>query len=256
MDVVVSRAFQVLSDSDKKSRYDKFGGDPDSRFNPGAAGPSAGDSPFGGFGGGFPRSSGGSMFEEEISPEELFNRFFGSGFGGMGGGEFSSFGMGLKRSHISSNIWVTFFFANPVQVAHSLSSTWEEVPASVFTSSVAPGHEEGPAKLPQMQTSHPPGLSSKLFSLSSSSLSFLFSRRSSPSRAAYPPVRRTASMPRYPRTPCIVQRQNTTSITLLFRPISRTTARGNSASWISAWKWSTSRNCGTNASLRLICASV
>ena len=86
--VVVSRAFQVLSDSDKKSRYDKFGGDPDSRFNPGSAGPSAGASPFGNgfssFGGGFPRS-GGSMFEEEISPEELFNRFFGGGFGGMGG---------------------------------------------------------------------------------------------------------------------------------------------------------------------------
>lgn len=85
---LVSRAFQVLSDSDKKSRYDKFGGDPDSRFG---AGPPPGSSPFSGFsggGGGFPRSSGpgGSMFEEEISPEELFNRFFGGGFGGMGGG--------------------------------------------------------------------------------------------------------------------------------------------------------------------------
>lgn len=93
IDVVVSRAFQVLSDSDKKSRYDKFGGDPDSRFNPGA-GPS--ESPFSsggfsGFGGGFPRS-GGPMFEEEISPEELFNHFFGGGFGGMGGGGFSPFG--------------------------------------------------------------------------------------------------------------------------------------------------------------------
>lgn len=94
---VVSRAFQVLSDSDKKSRYDKFGGDPDSRFNP-SSGPPPGSSPFGGFGGGFPRSSGsgGSMFEEEISPEELFNRFFGGGFGGMGGGGFSPFGMGFN----------------------------------------------------------------------------------------------------------------------------------------------------------------
>lgn len=93
--IVVSRAFQVLSDSDKKARYDKFGGDPDSRFSPGAAGASAASSPFGGgFGGGFPRSAGaggGSMFEEEISPEELFNRFFNGGFGGMGGG-FSQFG--------------------------------------------------------------------------------------------------------------------------------------------------------------------
>jgi DnaJ family protein B protein 12 len=86
---VVSRAFQVLSDPDKKSKYDKFGGDPDSRFTP-SAGPS-GASPFGGFGGGgFPRSAGagGPMFEEEISPEELFNRFFNGGFGGGGFGPF------------------------------------------------------------------------------------------------------------------------------------------------------------------------
>jgi DnaJ family protein B protein 12 len=91
---VVARAFQVLSDADKKSKYDKFGGDPDSRFPP-SAGPSGG-SPFGGFGGGFPRSGGGgSVFEEEISPEELFNRFFGGGFGGVGGG-FNGFGTKLS----------------------------------------------------------------------------------------------------------------------------------------------------------------
>lgn len=85
---MVSRAFQILSDEDKKSRYDKFGGDPDSRFNPGPSA-SSGSSPFSGFsGGGFPRSGGRPGFEEEISPEELFNRFFSGGFGGMGGGGF------------------------------------------------------------------------------------------------------------------------------------------------------------------------
>lgn len=84
---MVSRAFQVLSDSEKRSKYDKFGGDPDSRFQP-SAGP-AGASPFGGGfgGGGFPR--GGAAFDDEISPEELFNRFFN---GGLGGG-FGPFGM-------------------------------------------------------------------------------------------------------------------------------------------------------------------
>lgn len=79
---VVSRAFQVLSDADKKQKYDRFGGDPDNRFGSGSA-PSA--SPFSGFA----RSPGGGrgpMFEDEISPEELFNRFFGGG--GMGGGPF------------------------------------------------------------------------------------------------------------------------------------------------------------------------
>jgi DnaJ family protein B protein 12 len=87
---VVSRAFQILSDSDKKSRYDKFGGDPDSRFNPGPSA-SSGGSPFSG--GGFPRSAGGGQgFDAEISPEEMFNRFFNGGFGGMGGGGFGPFG--------------------------------------------------------------------------------------------------------------------------------------------------------------------
>lgn len=88
---MVSRAFQILSDSDKKSKYDKFGGDPDSRFTP-SAGPSA--SPFSGFSA-RPAGAGGPMFDEEISPEELFNRFFNGGMGGMGGG-FSPFGMDLS----------------------------------------------------------------------------------------------------------------------------------------------------------------
>jgi DnaJ-class molecular chaperone len=73
---VVSRAFQILSDADKKAAYDRTGSDPDSRFGQGA-GPS---SPFSGFA----RSPGrGPMFEDEISPEELFNRFFGGGGFGM-----------------------------------------------------------------------------------------------------------------------------------------------------------------------------
>ncbi|KAK8202685.1 Dna-J like membrane chaperone protein [Phyllosticta capitalensis] len=79
---MVSRAFQVLSDRDKKEKYDKFGGDPDNRFGGGAS--ASAESPFSGFrtrGGGGPR---GPMFEEEISPEEMFRQFFGGGMGGPG----------------------------------------------------------------------------------------------------------------------------------------------------------------------------
>ena len=91
---MVSRAFQILSDADKKSKYDKFGGDPDNRFSSSGAA-SDFSSPFSGFaqrGAGRP----GPMFEEEISPEELFRQFFGGGMGGAGmfGGPFAG-GMGM-----------------------------------------------------------------------------------------------------------------------------------------------------------------
>ncbi|KAF2280593.1 DUF1977-domain-containing protein [Westerdykella ornata] len=85
---LVSKAFQVLSDPDRKAKYDRFGGDPDSRFGGGA---SAGASPFSNFarGGGAQRA--GPMFEEEISAEDLFKQFFGGGMGGpFGGGIFDT----------------------------------------------------------------------------------------------------------------------------------------------------------------------
>jgi DnaJ family protein B protein 12 len=81
--IVVSRAFQVLSDAEKKTKFDRFGGDPDSRFGTGSA---SSASPFSGFARS-PSSGRGPTFEDEISPEELFNRFFG---GGMGGGPFGT----------------------------------------------------------------------------------------------------------------------------------------------------------------------
>src|ERR1700742_1959408 len=79
---VVSRAFQVLSDPDKKAQFDRFGGDPDSRFGSSSASAS---SPFSGFARSAGGGGGGPMFEEEISPEELFRQFFGGGMGGFGG---------------------------------------------------------------------------------------------------------------------------------------------------------------------------
>lgn len=89
---MVSRAFGVLGDPDKRSKFDRFGGDPDSRFGGGAPQ----QSPFSGFAnrGGQRAPSGqagGNMWDGDISPEEMFNRFFGGGgggFGGFGGGEY------------------------------------------------------------------------------------------------------------------------------------------------------------------------
>lgn len=90
---MISRAFQILSDSDKKSAYDKYGIDADTRgagggggSGPGGGGFASGFGRQGGFGGGGMRGRGGPMFEEEINPEDIFRQFFGGG--GMGGGQF------------------------------------------------------------------------------------------------------------------------------------------------------------------------
>ncbi|KAI8634335.1 DUF1977-domain-containing protein [Xylariaceae sp. FL1651] len=94
---MVSKAFSVLGDKEKRERYDRFGTDPESRFESARA---QGGNPFAGFGGGGrapggggpgPGFGGGGGFDDEISPEEMFARFFGGGFGGpFGGGGFDT----------------------------------------------------------------------------------------------------------------------------------------------------------------------
>ncbi|TFK53426.1 DnaJ-domain-containing protein [Heliocybe sulcata] len=90
---MVSKAFQVLSDAQKRAAFDSHGSDPESRFSgmsSARASPGFATSPFGGGGG----------FDGEISPEDLFNMFFGGGGGGgFGGPVFSaSFGPGGFRT--------------------------------------------------------------------------------------------------------------------------------------------------------------
>lgn len=77
--VVVSKAFQVLSDPNLRAAFDSHGGDPESRSSGMPSFRSA-------------NAGGGMRFENEVSPEELFNMFFGGGFPGNGmqfGGPFS-----------------------------------------------------------------------------------------------------------------------------------------------------------------------
>lgn len=77
---MVSRAFSVLGDKEKREKFDRFGTDPDSRFE---SARQQQQSPFAG--GGQPARGGGGWGDGEISPEEMFARFFGGGGGGFGG---------------------------------------------------------------------------------------------------------------------------------------------------------------------------
>ncbi|KAG4266407.1 DnaJ like subfamily B member 12 [Fusarium proliferatum] len=76
---MVSRAFGILGDKEKREKFDKFGTDPDSRF----ASAQANNPFFNQRAGGGGMGRGGPMFQDDLTPEEMFARFFGGGgFGG------------------------------------------------------------------------------------------------------------------------------------------------------------------------------
>lgn len=74
----VNRAYEVLSDPELKTRYDRFG---ESGVGTSAASDASGGSPFGGAGGGY---------GQQVDISDIFDSFFGGGggggFGGPGGG--------------------------------------------------------------------------------------------------------------------------------------------------------------------------
>ncbi|EHK50959.1 hypothetical protein TRIATDRAFT_158381 [Trichoderma atroviride IMI 206040] len=78
---MVSRAFGILGDKEKREKFDKYGTDPDSRFESARA-----QNPFSGFGSRQAAAAGGGGWDDEMSPEEMFARFFGGGGGPFGGG--------------------------------------------------------------------------------------------------------------------------------------------------------------------------
>lgn len=87
---LVSKAFQILSDPQKKRIFDQTGSDPDSRGGGGGGGFSSGFSRAGAGGGG-----GGGNYRQEMTPDDLFNMFFSGGQGGgFGGGGFGGFDFG------------------------------------------------------------------------------------------------------------------------------------------------------------------
>lgn len=79
---MVSRAFGILGDKEKREKFDKYGTDPDSRF----ANAQANNPFFSQRAGGGGMGRGGQMFNDDLTPEEMFARFFGGGGGGFGGG--------------------------------------------------------------------------------------------------------------------------------------------------------------------------
>ena len=101
--VVVSKAFQVLSDSNMRAAYDQHGADPESRFSgmssPSSRGPGFHANSFGG--------------ETEITPEELFNMFFG---GNMGGGGFGGPGKSFFVHKLTRRI-IIFVQCLPLHLA-------------------------------------------------------------------------------------------------------------------------------------------
>lgn len=102
--VEIQEAYDILSDKDKKARFDQFGTTSDDPFGGagggGPGGPGGFHSPFGGggfggFGGGFPGGFGAGGRGGTASAEDIFESLFGAFGGGGGAGGARSRGAGF-----------------------------------------------------------------------------------------------------------------------------------------------------------------
>ena len=246
---VVSRAFQILSDPDKKKRYDQFGGDPDNRFSSSGA-----SSPFAGFS----RGAGGGrgpMFEDEISPEELFRQFFGGGGGGFGG-PFGGGAFGGEQQHSVKTRRLILLQGHSAAVystwaweGRALYSTWAG-PAFAYTNSAALEYNDGRRVHAVMQSSRSRALASQRYRLSCPSSSYSSSRFSPLSFPNSPATQPTPS----PAATCRAFRRrrrarHTHSIiclktckyrTMSIRKMYRNTTTSNGRTWTSTQRGSRS----------------
>lgn len=243
---MVARAFSVLGDKEKRDKYDRFGGDPDSRFSQAQA---QAQNPFGGFGqrqaaGG---GMGGGMWENELSPEEMFQRFFGGGgFGGGGpfGGEYKP-----KNAYLVTHDWNNGINSNQVSIQVPNSSLISAVRACVCTNLAAVVHAEGPARMSKPRTTASSTLLWVYFLLSSSSSSHS-SPRSSPVAPPRPPAREWFStLPSSP-THKSASHRNSTSSTLSTQPMLNNTRTRSLGNWIPTPRWGWSGIYGLSARMR------
>lgn len=163
---MVSRAFGVLGDKEKRDKYDRFGTDPDSRFA--SAQQQQAHNPFAGFaprqpsaGGGRPGGPMGGGWDEDISPEEMFARFFGGGggFGGFGGGGGTISSSFCRRKNLTNMCSVRHRSAVCIQLWwrpwHPRSSVWRRAPSRT-PSRHAKSAARGPRQQPPEHHRHPP----------------------------------------------------------------------------------------------------
>ena len=118
----VNEAYEVLSDKDKRARYDQFGfAGVDPNFNPGAAGGG-----FGGFGG-------------SVDFGDIFDSFFGGGFGGFGGStRRQSANRAMRGSDVYQSVTISFF-----EAAHGVKRNVEVTRQSACPECGGNGCEKG-----------------------------------------------------------------------------------------------------------------